>query len=128
MTSFHVATTWLLSFQQTEQQAPAADLLRLCAFLAPDDIPLSMLVAGAEHLPALRCAGFPGSESQNPKTERLMSGVAIRWSGKCNAVKVSFRAHRGTALGIVRRDHENVWSCGLQAVRLNDPDRPPIGL
>ena len=47
-----VATTWLLSFQQAEQQAPAAaELLRLCAFLAPDDIPLSMLRDGAEHLP-----------------------------------------------------------------------------
>jgi tetratricopeptide (TPR) repeat protein len=52
-----VATTWLLSFQQAEQQAPAAaDLLRLCAFLAPDDIPLSMLRVGAEHLPAALAA------------------------------------------------------------------------
>jgi tetratricopeptide (TPR) repeat protein len=42
----------LLSFRQAEQQAPAAaELLRLCAFLAPDDIPLSMLRDGAEHLP-----------------------------------------------------------------------------
>jgi tetratricopeptide (TPR) repeat protein len=49
-----VATTWLLSFRQAEQQAPAAaDLLRLCAFLAPDDIPLSMLRDGASHLPSM---------------------------------------------------------------------------
>src|SRR5205814_6116651 len=35
-----VATTWSLSFEQVEQQNPAAaDLLRLCAFLAPDAIP-----------------------------------------------------------------------------------------
>ena len=35
-----VATTWSLSFQQIEQQSSiAADLLRLCAFLAPDAIP-----------------------------------------------------------------------------------------
>lgn len=52
-----VATTWLLSFQQAAEQTPAAaDLLRLCAFLAPDDIPLSVLVAGAEHLPAALAA------------------------------------------------------------------------
>jgi hypothetical protein len=47
-----VATTWLLSFHQAEQQAPAAaELLRLCAFLAPDDISLTMLRDGAKHLP-----------------------------------------------------------------------------
>jgi len=47
-----VATTWLISFAEAEQQsAAAADLLRLCAFLAPDDIPLQMLRDGAEHLP-----------------------------------------------------------------------------
>src|SRR5439155_3479872 len=35
-----VATTWSLSFQRVEQQSPAAaDVLRLCAFLAPDAIP-----------------------------------------------------------------------------------------
>ena len=35
-----VATTWSLSFERVEQQsAAAADLLRLCAFLAPDAIP-----------------------------------------------------------------------------------------
>lgn len=35
-----VATTWLLSFQKVEQANPAAaELLRLCTFLAPDRIP-----------------------------------------------------------------------------------------
>lgn len=47
-----VATTWLISFAEAQQQCPvAADLLRLCAFLAPDNIPLDVLCAGAEHLP-----------------------------------------------------------------------------
>ncbi len=42
-----VATTWSLSFQQIEQQSPAAaDLLRLCAFLAPDAIPEELLMRG----------------------------------------------------------------------------------
>ncbi|GAC1436084.1 MAG: hypothetical protein PVSMB2_03510 [Ktedonobacteraceae bacterium] len=37
-------TTWSLSFQQIEQQSPAAaDMLRLCAFLAPDVIPEELL-------------------------------------------------------------------------------------
>ncbi|MFL5590594.1 MAG: helix-turn-helix domain-containing protein [Ktedonobacteraceae bacterium] len=39
-----VATTWGLSFQRVEQTNPAAaDLLRLCSFLAPDAIPEELL-------------------------------------------------------------------------------------
>jgi tetratricopeptide (TPR) repeat protein len=49
-----VATTWLLSFQQIEQQSSvAADLLRLCAFLAPDAIPEDLLIRGATTLGAV---------------------------------------------------------------------------
>jgi len=40
-----VATTWSLSFEKVEQANPAAaDLLRLCAFLAPDAIPEEEIV------------------------------------------------------------------------------------
>lgn len=46
-----VATTWSISFQKVEQINPsAAELLRLCAFLAPDAIPEEIITAGAEHL------------------------------------------------------------------------------
>jgi len=47
-----VATTWEISFQEVEKEsAAAAGLMNLCAFLAPDDIPLSMLRDDAEDLP-----------------------------------------------------------------------------
>ncbi len=47
-----VATTWDLSFQKASEEVPAsADLLNLCSFLAPDDIPKSLLTIGAKHLP-----------------------------------------------------------------------------
>src|SRR5205085_3479919 len=47
-----VATTWSLSFQNVERDNPAAaELLRLCAFFAPDDIPLKILAGGAKELP-----------------------------------------------------------------------------
>jgi Tfp pilus assembly protein PilF len=47
-----VATTWSLSFQNVERDNPAAaELLRLCAFFAPDDIPLKLLTDGAKELP-----------------------------------------------------------------------------
>jgi tetratricopeptide (TPR) repeat protein len=46
-----VATTWEISFHNVEQRDPAAaDLLRYCAFLAPDVIPEEILAKGAEAL------------------------------------------------------------------------------
>src|SRR5579883_2813991 len=46
-----VATTWDLSFQRVQKRAPAAaELLRCCAFLAPDAIPEELLMGGARHL------------------------------------------------------------------------------
>jgi tetratricopeptide (TPR) repeat protein len=49
-----VAKTWSLSFGQVERQSPAAaDLLRLCAFLAPDAIPEELMVEGASELTPL---------------------------------------------------------------------------
>ena len=46
-----VATTWNISFRKVEQQnSAAADLLRLCAFLAPDAIPESIITEGAPYL------------------------------------------------------------------------------
>ena len=45
-----VATTWALSFEQVKKESAAADLLCLCAFLAPDAIPEEMLTRGAAEL------------------------------------------------------------------------------
>ncbi len=47
-----VAATLQLSFERIEREQPAsAALLRLCAFLAPDNIPLGLLADGARGLP-----------------------------------------------------------------------------
>ena len=46
-----VAATWSLSFQRAQEKNPAtADLLCMCAFLAPDAIPEEILTAGASAL------------------------------------------------------------------------------
>lgn len=45
-----VATTWSLSFQRAKEQNAAADLLRFCAFLAPDAIAEEILPTGASQL------------------------------------------------------------------------------
>jgi hypothetical protein len=48
-----VATTWSLSFERVQQKNPtAADMLRLCAFLAPDAIPLEIMKQVAVHMGA----------------------------------------------------------------------------
>lgn len=47
-----VATTWDISFAEVRKQSPVSeDLLNLCAFFAPDAIPLQVIRASAEHLP-----------------------------------------------------------------------------
>jgi tetratricopeptide (TPR) repeat protein/transcriptional regulator with XRE-family HTH domain len=57
-----VATTWSLSFQQVEQANPtAADVLRLCAFLAPDAIPEELFTRGAAELGTI-----PGAAAADP--------------------------------------------------------------
>ena len=53
-----VTTTWSLSFEQIEQQSPAAAIvLRVCAFLAADAIPEELLERGLAELSAI-----PGAE------------------------------------------------------------------
>jgi tetratricopeptide (TPR) repeat protein/nucleoside phosphorylase len=65
LASYHpdsVVTTFSLTFQQVEQTNPAAaELLRLCAFLAPDAIPEEILGAGAAEL-----GDILGPEIANP--------------------------------------------------------------
>jgi len=47
-----VATTWDIAFDEVIQiSSSGADLLNLCAFLAPDDIPVELLNSGVECLP-----------------------------------------------------------------------------
>jgi len=46
-----VATTWSLAFEHVEGANPAAiELIRFCAFLAPDAIPEELIIEGAPHL------------------------------------------------------------------------------
>jgi len=44
-----VDTTWSLAMKKMPSES--AELLNLCSFLAPDDIPFSLLISGREHLP-----------------------------------------------------------------------------
>lgn len=54
-----VATTWGLALQEAQRLSPVAvDLLNLCAFLSPDDIPREGLADAAPHLPLALAAAL----------------------------------------------------------------------
>ena len=81
-----VATTWDLSFQAVRTKSPAgADLLVLCSFLAPDDIPRSMISRGAKYFPEpLASAAADELELDSVMTElrrySLITGVGDNFS------------------------------------------------
>jgi tetratricopeptide (TPR) repeat protein len=54
-----VATTWRVALDQVQTQEPSArDLLTMCAFLYPDNIPKSLFTDHPEGLPEEMCAPF----------------------------------------------------------------------
>jgi tetratricopeptide (TPR) repeat protein len=78
-----VATTWSLSMEQVSQESPeAADLLNLCAFLAPDDIPLELLSGGVKHLPEPLAATAADKLAMNRAIKALRQYSLIDTSGE----------------------------------------------
>ena len=74
-----VDTTWSISFQQVEQQSPAAaDILNLCAFLAPDAIPEELFTRGAAALDALPAADVVDAYRLNEVLEVLRRYSLVR--------------------------------------------------
>lgn len=89
-----VATTWEISFDQVQKGSLAgADLMTLCAFLAPDEIPTKLLREGKQHLPgklaaaqndpfvlddaleALRCYSLAEVTTESLSVHRLVQAV-----------------------------------------------------
>ena len=84
-----VATTWSLSFQQIEQQSPAAaGLLRLCAFLAPDAIPEELLARGAAELGAVLGAAASDAFKLNEALEVLRRYSLVRRNGSTHVLSI----------------------------------------
>ncbi len=84
-----VATTWSLSFQQVEQQNPAAaDVLRLCAFLAPDTIPEELLTRGAAELGAIPGASVIDPFKLNEALEVLRRYSLVRRNGNTHMLSI----------------------------------------
>ncbi|HYU75002.1 MAG TPA: tetratricopeptide repeat protein, partial [Ktedonobacteraceae bacterium] len=89
-----VTTTWSLSFAQVEQNNPAAaDLLRLCAFLAPDAIPEEVVTQGSEHLGPQLAAVGADSYLLNQSIEALRAYSLLRREAS-SGIAPSLSVHR----------------------------------
>jgi len=74
-----VATTGSLAVQRVEQRQPAAaELLRLCAFLAPDAIPEELLTQGAPHLGPTLIPADPGPDTGDASAQTGRVAPATR--------------------------------------------------
>ena len=77
-----VGTTWSLAFEQVQQRCPAAaDLLNLCAFLAPDAIDLSDLARVAENLPERLGNTLKSKPALNNARTALLAFSLVRAEG-----------------------------------------------
>jgi tetratricopeptide (TPR) repeat protein len=124
-----IATTWTISLERLRVQAPAAeDLLVLCAFLAPDDIPRSLVADHAELLPE-RLARVAGDRLAYQQTI-----AALRRYSLLTSSPESLTVHR-LVQAVVRQqlDAEQTRQWASSALRLvhaatphdtDDPDWP----
>ena len=118
-----VATIWSLSFARVEEKNPAAaDLLRLCALLAPDAIPEEILTAGASFLgPVLAPVGTDAwLLNQAIEALRAYSLVQRDSTGKSLSVHRLVQAVLQDTMGETER---RVWTeRAMRAVNAAFPD------
>ncbi len=105
-----VAATWSLSFQQVEQESPAAaDLLRLLAFLDSEAIPEEIITLGAAELgPVLRAVA-----SDPLQVDRLIE-LLLRYSLIRRAPEAKSLSMHRLVQEVLRdgmeRDTQKVWA------------------
>ena len=103
-----VATTWSLAMEQVSKESPeAADLLNLCAFLAPDEISLEMLSGGAEHLPEPLAATATDRLAMNRAIKVLRRYSLIDASGELLSVH---RLVQAVVRDRLNEDDEKRWA------------------
>jgi len=94
-----VATTWLLNFAEVEKTPASADLLRLSAFLSPDEIPLDLLTQGASKIEGPLGAQL-GQAAEAPLVLDELLAPLLRYSlVKREPGSLSFTVHRDANRG-----------------------------
>lgn len=105
-----VATTWLVSFEAVQNESPiGADILNLCSFLAPDDIPRWLLSQDSKNLPEALAS------ATNDVLEVDEGIKTLRHYSLINSTKDGFSIHR--LVQFVTRDRlsedaQNEWAKG----------------
>jgi tetratricopeptide (TPR) repeat protein/transcriptional regulator with XRE-family HTH domain len=120
-----IATTWSLSFAQVQRSNPAAaELLRLCAVLAPDHIPEELLIEGAPFWPPLLQEAVADRFTFNQMLETLLAFSLVKRLSEERMLSI----HR--LVQAVQTDHmeaqtQRAWSeqvvRAVQAVFPQDP-------
>jgi len=108
-----VVATWQVSFERIGTEQPAAvALLRLCAFLAADDIPISVPSEGA---PAL------------PRELRRAAGDEVRIDRAVGALqRYALNDRQGDSLHVHRLVQAAVWSpAPKQPIEFANGSQPP---
>ncbi len=109
-----VATTWEISFEALRKESPAgADLLNLCAFFAPDDIPLDIIRSGAQFLPE----PLAGVVQDELKLDEALIALGHYSLAECQDGKLSVhRLVQAVTLDRLSEDDQKKWA--EAAVRL----------
>ena len=118
-----VATTWELSFERVEREcAAAACLLWLCAYLAPDDIPVSVLHANAAEAPE------PLSSTLADEVAFDRAVVTLRHYSLVERRGDGLRVHRlvqAVVRGSLAEAEREAWlAAAIRVLAAGFPDRP----
>ncbi len=122
-----VATTWNISFRQVEQQSSAAaDLLRLCAFLAPDTIPEAVLTKGAGALGPVLALLAADAHRLNEAVESLRAYSLIARDPQNQTITIH-RLVQAVLQDSMPAETQRQWmQRAIQAVAAAYPESPDI--
>ncbi len=122
-----VATTWLLNFDMVEKGSKAsADLLKLSAFLNPDNIPLELMEQGAPELGELISPALSGIEDDPLLLDELLMPLTQYSLITRDTVLNTYSIHRLVQAVIrdrMKDDEKRMWAeRAVRAVNLAFPD------
>ncbi len=111
-----VATTWNVSFQRIERESPAAaELLRLCAFLAPDGIPEKLITWGTVHCtPQLQKLGV--SDKSLKDAIRTLHSYSLVQRDPTKQMIVTHRLVQAVLIDAMPLDVRRAWK--MRVIRL----------
>jgi tetratricopeptide (TPR) repeat protein len=117
-----VTTTWSLSLQRVEEKSlAAADLVRLCAFLAPDAIGEEILMEGGEELGPVLAPVATDAYLLNKAIETVRAYSLVKRDPMTKTLAMHRLLQEVVRMGLPLQEHET-WMCrAIQAVNAAFP-------